>query len=1333
MFILLLLSSIMYAPTFIQGDVEGPSTEPIPEISDLPPTRDDGPIGLYDGRILYDDVVLIVNDNSDISREIGTYFAERRNLPPENIINISTSTSETITAAQFDEVAAAIKANLTDRGIADSINYLVTTKGVPLRVSGATNARASFDSELALVGGDFESSIHASPWLNNPYYRDMDSFSFERVGMRLVTRLTGYTVEEAKHLVDLAEISYGSRGNALMDLDPGKDGSPGYKIGNDWMRGADTWFKQNGYPSLLDENRTFRTGFTDLMAYNSWGSNDGNWSYNHISNSGFDYGTGDQASSWTYVTAGGNVTRNGTVSYSGDWSLKLERNGSGSLLAYQDRVLPFIDHRYILEGRMKLEGVSSQGVKIWMEGLDDGDGVVTTVNLRTYSGTRDWTFTQGRMENDTSIVKVRTYVELLGDGVVHFDAMRLRVIRPHNTWVPGGLAETCVSTGGRSFNYGATYGQSLIADLIRDGVTGVKGYVYEPYLSAISHADVLFPDYYSGANLAESYYAGSQFASWMGVMVGDPKCAPFIDLRPDPRIADEPYTYWIDEEGQPRLMVHIANDADVEAGAFDVAIYIDGEIYHSGHVAITPGGSFSILVDLGRYGMISGVNELSIVINSNSMIRDHNESNNRYDGIIIINTIPEIDLFVGSPEVNRTSSIELVINVDDVDELAVPAGANLTMIGPDEVVYVPTFDDVSGTAADANLTYLFTVPWDAPIGFYDVSLSYKDTNGSWDEMHVERALLVLNNAPCMNGSLSHDEIERGGTFTVDLEWSDVDTPDGSLTLLLEVEGSMMGPIDPYSTSIGSHNGTYDYMVPPAMDSQDISIEAKVYDRDGSYATWETSLSTFNKPPNGTIKGGPFNVSRLDEASYTLIYSDPEGQPTRSAQVSLWGPKGKETEAVAETHRLSLEHLEEYGLTINCSELELGVYDLIFTYEDDEWADGLLTMEDALTVHNILPAIGDTALEYLLSDVEIGSDILRGDEVTVRVAVEDLDSPGFGLYLDGALIGPDGEALRDLTFSKRGSSLFEFDLRTDMNWPFGRYSLELTLTDDQMGTDHVVIEDIFALYNEAPDVSHVSVSLEEDGSVLVELLISSGAGGSLPESVTVELSDGNGTIVQIDLISVGALLWYQSTEVERLPTGISLILKDDQGRVQYWNESVELNTSEPDVDDDPPAEVKEESSSTSMMIALILIALLVIAVIGFFILYMVTSRKSSSRPPIMMAPPPMPPGILSGDHPSQLPALDQEGQTDLMTDGGPSPEELPPAGSEPPVDGGAPVEQAPADVEAAPPDDAQAPPVVGEAAPSLEPAEEPIPEGPPAVSGDPAAPLGEAKAFDQTDP
>ncbi|NIP33921.1 MAG: hypothetical protein GWN18_03175, partial [Thermoplasmata archaeon] len=78
----------------------------------------------------------------------------------------------------------------------------------------------------------------------------------------------------------------------------------------------------------------------------------------------------------------------------------------------------------------------------------------------------------------------------------------------------------------------------MIADLIAENVTGVKGYVYEPFLSAIAHPDILFERYTAGFNHAESYRMASQYLGWMGVVVGDPKCSPYRDI-PDLATSDD--------------------------------------------------------------------------------------------------------------------------------------------------------------------------------------------------------------------------------------------------------------------------------------------------------------------------------------------------------------------------------------------------------------------------------------------------------------------------------------------------------------------------------------------------------------------------------------------------------------------------------------------------------------------------------------------------------------------------------------------------------------------------------------------------------------------------
>lgn len=110
-----------------------------------------------------------------------------------------------------------------------------------------------------------------------------------------------------------------------------------------------------------------------------------------------------------------------------------------------------------------------------------------------------------------------------------FDMSAYRRLKFH----PGALAETYVSTSGRTF-LPTEGGQSLIADLIEQGVTGVKGYVSEPYTFALAEPPILFSKYVSGSNLAESFYAASKIVRWKDVVIGDPLCAPYAKPAAQP-------------------------------------------------------------------------------------------------------------------------------------------------------------------------------------------------------------------------------------------------------------------------------------------------------------------------------------------------------------------------------------------------------------------------------------------------------------------------------------------------------------------------------------------------------------------------------------------------------------------------------------------------------------------------------------------------------------------------------------------------------------------------------------------------------------------------------
>jgi uncharacterized protein (TIGR03790 family) len=66
--------------------------------------------------------------------------------------------------------------------------------------------------------------------------------------------------------------------------------------------------------------------------------------------------------------------------------------------------------------------------------------------------------------------------------------------------------------------------QSLSGDLIHEGVTGVSGHVFEPYLGMTPRPDYLFPAYLGGRNLAESFWLSIPALSWQNVVIGDPLC-----------------------------------------------------------------------------------------------------------------------------------------------------------------------------------------------------------------------------------------------------------------------------------------------------------------------------------------------------------------------------------------------------------------------------------------------------------------------------------------------------------------------------------------------------------------------------------------------------------------------------------------------------------------------------------------------------------------------------------------------------------------------------------------------------------------------------------------
>jgi uncharacterized protein (TIGR03790 family) len=222
-------------------------------------------------------VLLVVNDASKLSRDIGQYYAGKRGVPPRNVCHIRTIEIETIAREQFDrEISAAITACLVRNGLAEQILYIVTTGGIPLRIaptasSGAEMATdgAAVDSELALLYSDMKQGhSHAlkGPALN-PYFGQRDAkFSHSQFPIYLVTRLAAYDLEGVKAIIDRS-MRAANQGKFVIDMS-----SYSNKEGDSWLRQAANMLPKDRV--ILDASENVLYNQTAVIGYASWGSND---------------------------------------------------------------------------------------------------------------------------------------------------------------------------------------------------------------------------------------------------------------------------------------------------------------------------------------------------------------------------------------------------------------------------------------------------------------------------------------------------------------------------------------------------------------------------------------------------------------------------------------------------------------------------------------------------------------------------------------------------------------------------------------------------------------------------------------------------------------------------------------------------------------------------------------------------------------------------------------------------------------------------------------------------------------------------------------------------
>ena len=234
-------------------------------------------LALFAGSALHSqtgaNVLLVVNKNDAVSRQIADYYRPRRAVPQANVCYIETTSVEEIDWHTYEtQIEKPVGDCLKKAGLIEKVFYIVTTLGVPLKVEGPGGGlmteRCSVDSELTLLYGKLKGGqFYRAGGLANPLYMRRDArFQHPGFPIYLVTRLAAWDFTDVKGIIDRS-LAARNRGKFVIDLQSPKD-----EAGNNWLRTAAMLLPSNRV--VLDETTRVLYNQREVIGYASWGSND---------------------------------------------------------------------------------------------------------------------------------------------------------------------------------------------------------------------------------------------------------------------------------------------------------------------------------------------------------------------------------------------------------------------------------------------------------------------------------------------------------------------------------------------------------------------------------------------------------------------------------------------------------------------------------------------------------------------------------------------------------------------------------------------------------------------------------------------------------------------------------------------------------------------------------------------------------------------------------------------------------------------------------------------------------------------------------------------------
>ena len=229
--------------------------------------------------------VVIYNGNDPLSRDLASFYAEKRGIAPDRVVALQCPLEEEISRQEYDDTIAGPLRRLFDEhswwtrspdrpgtepsSIVSSnhIRYLVLMRGMPLKIRGAPNYpgdftnqpspvkeqnAASVESELAVLGL-FTRQI--SGFILNPYYRAERSIAQAGCpGIMLACRLDAPTGATVRRMItdSLEAEKTGLWGRCYIDARGLAPGSSGLAEGDQWLLHAAGTIRRF-LPTIVDQ------------------------------------------------------------------------------------------------------------------------------------------------------------------------------------------------------------------------------------------------------------------------------------------------------------------------------------------------------------------------------------------------------------------------------------------------------------------------------------------------------------------------------------------------------------------------------------------------------------------------------------------------------------------------------------------------------------------------------------------------------------------------------------------------------------------------------------------------------------------------------------------------------------------------------------------------------------------------------------------------------------------------------------------------------------------------------------------------------------------------